>query len=125
MAAIGSAATSNPAIDSRPRLAGMIPAIARIVVVLPAPLGPIMRQQLARLDAKRDASHRDVVGKRLVKIVDFDHARLPLNRTGANVRTATTDKNHHSESLRCGRQPIASTMYCLLWTGLECAEEKD
>ena len=34
--------TSKPAIDNRPRLAGMMPAIARIVVVFPAPLGPIM-----------------------------------------------------------------------------------
>ena len=52
-------------------------------------VGSDERQQLARLDAKRNAAHGDVVGERLVKIVDFDHGRFLAAKTrlGRSMRS--------------------------------------
>ena len=54
----GMATTDVPSIAMSPAVGVSKPAIIISVVVLPEPLGPEQRQELARADVERDAVHR-------------------------------------------------------------------
>ena len=72
------------------------------------PVGSDDRQQLTRLDAKRNASDGNLIGEGFMEIMNFDHAEILLGRSTIGIQlTSGNDRFRRCISLGRTCEPTA------------------
>jgi hypothetical protein len=78
----GSVRTSYPATSITPLVGRMIPAMARIVVVLPCPVGPDESEDSTGRHVERQPAHGGNVAVNLMQVTNTDHLAVTGNNRG-------------------------------------------
>ena len=88
---------SRPNSRTEPAVGRISPSIIRSEVVLPAPFGPEVAEDVAALDRQVDVVDRDDLAVALDQPADLDRRRLGHATTGARAAVAPWPEEHRAE----------------------------